>query len=286
MAIWDSIVSGAGSLLGGLFGLGAQSSANSTNMELAQYAFDRSVDMWRMQNAYNSPSQQMERLRAAGLNPNLVYGSGSVVGNNAGSPPSYNAPHINPVSNGGFVSDAVQHGLFTSKQLAQMDKSMALQDSQISVQDAQIAKTAAETASIVQNTARSRFDLDLAQELRKTSVETANANLQNMYSQINQRSIDAEYKKAEIALLPLKAKLSEAQYNNLIVATGRAAWELQQEKEGRFVGGDVWTQLANQFVRSSRGESSMLDIVKQPLNKMTSTLKSIIRGINPLNWFK
>lgn len=31
---------------------------------------------WDRQNAYNSPANQMARLRAAGLNPNLVYGNG------------------------------------------------------------------------------------------------------------------------------------------------------------------------------------------------------------------
>ena len=30
---------------------------------------------WHMQNEYNSPEQQMARLRAAGLNPNLIYGN-------------------------------------------------------------------------------------------------------------------------------------------------------------------------------------------------------------------
>lgn len=34
-------------------------------------------DMWNAQNAYNTPAAQMERLKAAGLNPMLVYGSGS-----------------------------------------------------------------------------------------------------------------------------------------------------------------------------------------------------------------
>lgn len=39
--------------------------------------------MWNRSNEYNNPSSQMARLKAAGLNPNLVYGSGSVVGNTA-----------------------------------------------------------------------------------------------------------------------------------------------------------------------------------------------------------
>jgi hypothetical protein len=29
---------------------------------------------WNMQNVYNSPSQQMQRFKEAGLNPNLIYG--------------------------------------------------------------------------------------------------------------------------------------------------------------------------------------------------------------------
>lgn len=41
--------------------------------------------MWNAQNAYNTPAAQMERLKEAGLNPMLVYGHGSVVGNTAGA---------------------------------------------------------------------------------------------------------------------------------------------------------------------------------------------------------
>ncbi len=41
--------------------------------------------LWGQQNAYNTPAAQMERLKEAGLNPMLVYGNGSVVGNTASS---------------------------------------------------------------------------------------------------------------------------------------------------------------------------------------------------------
>lgn len=49
--------------------------------------------MWHMENAYNTPEAQMARLKQAGLNPNLVYGQGSV-GNAAGSVNSYQKPDI------------------------------------------------------------------------------------------------------------------------------------------------------------------------------------------------
>lgn len=88
-----------GSILNGVVGLGgdyAQSILNLKNQkELAKYnaeqqsmlnqqAFDQNIKMWNMQNAYNTPKQQMERLQDANLNPKLVYGSGNVTGNTAG----------------------------------------------------------------------------------------------------------------------------------------------------------------------------------------------------------
>lgn len=44
------------------------------------------MQSWNMANDFNSPVRQMERLKAAGLNPNLVYGSGSVAGNTTSAP--------------------------------------------------------------------------------------------------------------------------------------------------------------------------------------------------------
>lgn len=37
------------------------------------------ISDWNMQNEYNAPNAQMERLKKAGLNPNLVYGKGADV---------------------------------------------------------------------------------------------------------------------------------------------------------------------------------------------------------------
>lgn len=64
---------------------------NAYNVAMADKAYERDLDMWNRQNAYNSPSEQIERLKAAGLNPNLMYGNGADSGN-AAAPPSYNAP--------------------------------------------------------------------------------------------------------------------------------------------------------------------------------------------------
>lgn len=52
----------------------------AANKELAEYAYGKDLEQWERQNLYNQPSAQMARLREAGLNPNLVYGSGSAAG--------------------------------------------------------------------------------------------------------------------------------------------------------------------------------------------------------------
>lgn len=57
------------------------------NRELAEYQFDRNLEMWNLQNEYNSPQSQMRRMTAAGLNPALMYGN--ISPGNASSPVQY-----------------------------------------------------------------------------------------------------------------------------------------------------------------------------------------------------
>lgn len=60
------------------------------NMELAQFNFDKSLEMWNLENAYNDPTAQMRRLREAGINPHLAYAQGSI-DNVAGQGPQMKA---------------------------------------------------------------------------------------------------------------------------------------------------------------------------------------------------
>lgn len=56
-----------------------QQRMNERNWELAEFNTIRNrqwaLDDWHMNNAYNSPEQQMQRYREAGLNPHLMYGN-------------------------------------------------------------------------------------------------------------------------------------------------------------------------------------------------------------------
>lgn len=63
------------------------------NMAMADYMYSKDLDMWNVQNQYNSPVEQMNRLQEAGLNPKLIYGSGVAGATGmAKEMPKYQAP--------------------------------------------------------------------------------------------------------------------------------------------------------------------------------------------------
>lgn len=78
--------------------VGAHTAKKNTEMTIAaqraeaERAYQREVEMWHMQNAYNSPEEQMKRFGAAGLNPHLIYGQGN--SGNATAFPRYQPPQV------------------------------------------------------------------------------------------------------------------------------------------------------------------------------------------------
>lgn len=93
MSLLGSIVQGVSNFGSSL--IGASTSRKNTKRtiraqkELAEYSYAKDKEMWDAANEYNSPSEQMKRLKDAGLNPNLIYGTGSVVGNTSTQTPKY-----------------------------------------------------------------------------------------------------------------------------------------------------------------------------------------------------
>lgn len=71
----------AGQLIGGV-------AQNKRQWRYQQAAMDKqqqlNLEAWNLQNQYNTPQQQMMRLQQAGLNPRLIYGSGSSAPNMGG----------------------------------------------------------------------------------------------------------------------------------------------------------------------------------------------------------
>lgn len=93
-----ALIGGLGSLLGSGISYASQRDAqtrqNAANRALAEYQYSKDLEMWNRQNLFNMPSAQMARLKQAGLNPNMVYGTGSAAGITSGSMPRYQAPQM------------------------------------------------------------------------------------------------------------------------------------------------------------------------------------------------
>jgi hypothetical protein len=114
--------------------------AYQRNKELAQYTYDKNVEMWKMQNQYNAPGAQMQRLQEAGLNPHLMYGKGTV-GNAQAMPQMQQTPYVAPridYTGRQSISGSVgQAGLGTLAQMLDVEnKKLQLRASELGI-DAQ-----------------------------------------------------------------------------------------------------------------------------------------------------
>lgn len=147
-----AIVGGAG-LLGSALGSRSQRKTNEAQKELAELEFKRNKEMWQMQNKYNSPVEQMSRLRQAGLNPNLVYGSGAV-GNTTSNAPNYKAPGLKAYTGYGddFRNSAMN--AISAQNLSEQNKNIQKQNeliganTELSIQKAAGAKIANQISGI------------------------------------------------------------------------------------------------------------------------------------------
>lgn len=232
-----AIIAGGASLLGSVLGSRSQSKTNQKNMELARYqnewqtqenekAYQRNLQMWNLQNEYNSPTQQMARLRSAGLNPNLVYGSG-VTGNSSGSTPQYQPADIKRAELSSYrgwnqgLTDSVSNFLAFRSNRAQVEN----MEAQNSLIRQQTATEATRQANIAASTARSEFDLSQANRLKDVSVSMAEAQMtkaqhdaSTAWSQSQQSWIKTNIDRA---LQETRIRLGKQEYEQLVQATRR-----------------------------------------------------------------
>lgn len=149
-----------GNVVAGAFGIGSDQLAAEENYKwqkkASDYAYNQNLQMWNLANAYNDPSAQMERLQAAGLNPNLVYGGGNVTGNTSGSMPTYER------ANAGYTDRGIQR-----QQLA-----MAMKDHQ-----QRITNQAIENDLARQRLVLAERDADRSDRLADAQIQAYKANL-------------------------------------------------------------------------------------------------------------
>ena len=152
---------------------------------------------WHIQNQYNLPSAQMQRYKDAGLNANLIYGQSNTAGAIDATPQGSN--NIESARPGSWNPRAPQIDLGGAMMQYVQMKNVGAQTNNLEAQNKVIAQEAAlkaaQTANTVQNTAKSKFELQLASELRQNSLDYAAANL-NLKQNQAQAAFDANERAA------------------------------------------------------------------------------------------
>lgn len=148
----------------------AADEAYKKNIKRDDFVYQRSrtdaLADWDRNNAYNSPMQQMQRLREAGLNPNLIYGKGA--DNTAAMVRSNEAPTSELMTvNQADVKNTLMEAAAMTKIAAETDNLYK----QNALLQAQKLNVDANTSNTLTGEAKLAFDLELQKELRQTHIE-------------------------------------------------------------------------------------------------------------------
>lgn len=154
-------------------------------------AEERAIRFWNMQNEYNSPKAQMQRLKDAGLNPNLIYG-GSTQGatGQAGSidnvkPDDYDFQ--NPLSELGRFQDF-------SKNVVQTNNARLQSENIAANTIASLAKTAGQLSKNKTLAA----EASVAKDLFNTQVDAIKASINLTNQKVLREELDNYYKDASM----------------------------------------------------------------------------------------
>lgn len=210
------------SLLSNIFGSSSQKSANKTNLRIAQMnnefnermlqkQMDYNTEMWNKENEYNTAVNQAQRLRDAGLNPNIVM-SGANAGT-AGSAGGVTPPTASPVSVQGYDYDFSGIGQGFAQGTA-----FNLQEQQIQNQKEQLAiNRSVATADIVEKLASGR----------KMDAERMYQEVQNKFAERHEQN---------------RIQLEESQVNNMNQHTSLLFWQTH-------IAGTKLAQMPYEFTR-------------------------------------
>lgn len=298
-----SLVGSGISALGGLIGQNKSyknnkkllAQQNEYNLNMAELAYQRDLDMWNRQNAYNSPAEQVQRLIDAGLNPNLMYGNGSAATGNASSAPSFNAPQsaINRY-NGDFgisqAANAVSNGINGYIQTQREIANIRAVESSTAKNNADTNLRVLQAIGQQRQNAKSDIELRYLDDIQRQTLENmeqTNINLRTSNQFLDQRRLQFEAER------PLKLKLAEqaviqSTFNNSLNELQKTHLiyriaNLASQYSGRELENHITRTLINTGVNLrggalERGVSSIMDIIESGNGDWTDVGKALAIG--------
>lgn len=234
---------------------------NQRNMrDTARYQDMINVKNWKAQNSYNSPHSMMLRLKAAGLNPNLIYQSGGIeAASNIASPevsnPNMSVSPYSPVSDYVDLTQSENQTRNISQQILQSKATEELLKNQKSLSDIDLKwSDRMKYQSLVNEQMQQALisanigKLETETGLNKRAIDTYYLRLENTLSndrvqrELGRQNIEHVKKQIEAINRSLKLTDSQIAINYLTYARGLIAkgveeftanWQMQKNKDGK-----------------------------------------------------
>lgn len=268
------IGAGVGALVGGLGNLIGTNSANKQNMKLQRQQQDFNVKLWNMQNAYNTPDAQKQRLLAAGINPWQMTNSANPSGTANTAPQSVAPAQVQPLNYGNAIMSGLSNMMQMMTTISQADKARA---------DAELAR---ENANNVHIMTPAQLGLTKAQTNQSVAAEgelQARGGLDNAQEGLLKDQDKLLYFETQLRY-KYGDKLDKAQLDNITQSTKESAQHVNlMIDQGKLTRAQAVAALASAV--ESYAAAHHLNVDADQISVMTEPLvKSTNAKTNLLNW--
>lgn len=253
----------------------AQTSKRQRKWAEQQYDKQRShaLQDWEMQNAYNSPAAQMQRLKDAGLNPHLVYGNGADATSSA-PPRSSDTGTWNPKAyETNFNAQQSLQNYYDAQIKQATTDNLKVQKT---VLENEAALKSIQAVAMLTGSEKTQEETTNIRLLRETTIEAARKNIEKMSADIestkantfytlqeNMRKEQLQPKTIEKVGEEIKnmiehRKLSQQQrdeilqrINNMVKDGQLKDWEIKLSKEGIKPGDPLWQRKLSEWLNEA-----------------------------------
>lgn len=189
--------------------------------------FENQVKFWNMQNEYNLPTNQKQRLLDANLSPGLMYGGGGI---------SNTASSVNPPDVKKMPTLDIPNVLMQSQQVQNMELQREQMQATVNEKKANQFKIYADTLKSLTEGKNRSFDLKQKERLADTSFQLASETLRSK-SLDNTRKAFENTKMSEMQKLKAQELVSRIQLNQANMTRQQVETEIQKaEAELRRMG--------------------------------------------------
>lgn len=226
---------------------------------------------WNMTNAYNHPSEVMKRYRDAGLNENLIYGSGTDA--TASVPRGVDANSWNPTAPRVDLSGigASLMDMYDIKLKEAQTNNIA---AQTEVQEQEKYLKVAQILGLTTSTETQKFDLGLKQSLRDISIEAARAGVDKTLAEtsvmLSRNEREAIKNASDIWEAAERILNMRGQRMNTALDSKLKQLDIQLKKDGVQPGDPLWMRLLAQALGKdeSKSEKPMTDWMEKLYKKI------------------